>query len=117
MNRLKIIRKYFKLTQPEFGKTLGVSRDVINNIELDRVAPKELFINYLCLIYNINKDWFLTGDGDMFLINEEESLKASILADLHDEDLTVFEAVNNLLKLEAEDQKTIFYLIKKLTQQ
>ena len=35
--RIKQLRKDLGLTQVEFGKKLGVSRDVISNIEYNRV--------------------------------------------------------------------------------
>jgi len=66
--RIKSIRKISKMSQQEFGKCLGVSRDVISNIEYGRVEPKDLFIDHLCHIFNISKDWLLTGEG---VINDE----------------------------------------------
>jgi len=79
--RIKLVRKKAKMSQQEFGKHLGVSRDVIGNIEYSRVEPKGLFIDHLCNIFNIDKHWLLTGDGTMsdvnieFRKNIEEALK------------------------------------------
>ncbi|MFW5669900.1 MAG: helix-turn-helix transcriptional regulator, partial [Acetivibrio ethanolgignens] len=42
--RIKEIRKDNHLTQKEFGKRIGVTRDVIANIELGRVEAKEYLI-------------------------------------------------------------------------
>lgn len=64
--RIKQIRKAEKLSQIKFGEKLGVSRDVINNLENSRVDPKPLFINHLCISFNINKDWLLNGTGNMY---------------------------------------------------
>lgn len=63
--RIKLIRKKTKMSQQEFGKQLGVSRDVIGNLEYGRVEPKEPFITLLCNIFDINKEWLITGNGNM----------------------------------------------------
>lgn len=64
---MKNIRLSLGLSQQEFGKQLGVSRDIIVNLEVGRVKqPKENLINHLCEIFNVNKDWLYTGQGTMF---------------------------------------------------
>lgn len=63
--RIKEVRIKNNLSQTDFGKKLGVSRDVISNIEYGRVEPKEIFIDHLCYIFSINKDWLETGKGPM----------------------------------------------------
>lgn len=65
-NRIKSIRKALKLSQREFGEKLGVSRDVISNIEYNRVSPKELLLRHICEMYNVNQHWLETGEGEMF---------------------------------------------------
>ena len=52
-NRIKAIRESLKLSQREFGEKLGVSRDVISNIEYNRVPPKELLLRHICELYNV----------------------------------------------------------------
>ena len=63
--RVKEVRKKSKMSQQEFGKCLGVSRDVIGNIEYGRVEPKDLFIDHLCHIFSVSREWLLTGNGNM----------------------------------------------------
>lgn len=70
--RIKTVRKHYKLNQIEFGKKLGVSRDVISNIEQGRVEAKDLIINHICDIYAINKNWLLYGKGNMLKEDEME---------------------------------------------
>jgi len=64
--RIKQLRKILCLTQTEFGENLGVSRSVIVNLELDRVDPKDVFINHLCNVFKVNKEWVLSGRGEIF---------------------------------------------------
>ncbi|MCC0762199.1 helix-turn-helix transcriptional regulator [Clostridioides sp. ES-S-0006-03] len=65
-NRIKAVRKALKLSQREFGEKLGVSRDVISNLEYDRVHPKELLLRHICQLYRVNQHWLETGEGEMF---------------------------------------------------
>ena len=70
--RIKQIRKHLRLSQPEFGKHLGVSRDVIANIDRDAVEPKMIFLEHLCQVYKVNPDWLLHGEGEMFFDSPED---------------------------------------------
>ena len=74
-NRIKAVREALKLSQREFGERLGVSRDVISNIEYNRVQPKELLVRHMCEMYNINELWLETGEGEMFHDNPDETGK------------------------------------------
>ncbi len=62
----KILRKMLGLSQAEFGAKIGVSRDVIGNIEYDRVEPKDVFISHVCAVFNVNEEWLRTGNGEPF---------------------------------------------------
>ena len=66
VNRIKTVREALHLSQREFGEKLGVSRDVISNIEYGRVQPKKLLLQHLCQQYKVNEHWLETGEGDMF---------------------------------------------------
>ena len=72
-SRIKAIRKEIKkngkpISQEEFGYRLGVSRDVIANLErtTNPVAPTEQMLKLICREFNVNETWLRTGDGDMF---------------------------------------------------
>ena len=66
VNRIKLVRDALHLSQREFGERLGVSRDVISNIEYGRVQPKPLLLQHLCQMYRVNEHWLHTGEGRMF---------------------------------------------------
>lgn len=71
INRIKTIREILQLSQREFGEKIGVSRDVISNIEYGRVQPKELLLKHICQLYNVNEHWLNTGEGEIFKTPEE----------------------------------------------
>ena len=53
-NRIKMVRESLQLSQREFGEKLGVSRDVISNIEYGRVQPKELLVRHICDLFGVD---------------------------------------------------------------
>ncbi|MEY8386177.1 helix-turn-helix transcriptional regulator [Oscillospiraceae bacterium 38-13] len=85
-NRIKAVREALKLSQREFGEKLGVSRDVISNIEYGRVQPRELLLRHMCQLYGVNQGWLETGEGDMFLHSPREAEKL-------DEALRIFQSL------------------------
>lgn len=119
-DNIRALRKALDLTQSEFGRKIGVSRNVINNLELGRVEPSDLIINMLCKTYNVNAAWLRTGEGEMFmeksreeeiadfvgrsLADDSDGFKAqfiSILAQLDEDGWKALERVSEAL-LEAE---------------
>lgn len=74
--RIRQIRKQLNMSQREFGESLGVSRDVMANIENNRVQPSETFILLMCCIYNVNPRWLETGVGEPILTEESNLKKA-----------------------------------------
>lgn len=74
--RIKELRKKtLKMSQTVFGERLGVNRDVINNIENNRLArPEQKMSLYklICSEFNVNEDWLLNGTGEMFADDKAE---------------------------------------------
>lgn len=65
--RIKLVRSDLNLSQGAFGLPLGVSRDVINNLEHGRAESKESMIRLICKTYNVNYFWLTEGLGDMYI--------------------------------------------------
>ncbi len=84
--RIKAIRTALKLSQREFGERLGVSRDVISNLEYGRVEPKELLLRHICELYGVNEEWLLHGKGKMFARDPASGRRA-------DEALQIFKSL------------------------
>ena len=80
--RIKLVREALHLSQREFGERLGVSRDVISNLEYNRVSPKGVLINHLCEVYGVNKNWLETGEGMMFESAPKLNKEAEDIIDL-----------------------------------
>lgn len=68
MPRLKELIQALEMSQVEFAKNLGIAKstvsDVINGRLKDLPNPVQL---KLYREYNVNLNWLLTGEGEMFL--------------------------------------------------
>lgn len=69
--RIKLLRKQkLGMSMAAFGEKLGVSKDVINNIENNRLSRPEQklsLIKLMCKEFSVNEDWILNGEEPMFL--------------------------------------------------
>lgn len=72
--RIRELRKRLHLSQTEFGKNVGVSIDVIKNLEYDRAKPNKTLLAHICTIYNVNERWLRTGEGELFAGKSAEDL-------------------------------------------
>lgn len=64
VEKLKLIRKYYKLSQAEMASRLGTSRSNYTNIELGRVAPTQMFLICVSAVYNVEQDWLLDDKNE-----------------------------------------------------
>lgn len=109
--RLKAVREALGLSQREFGEKLGVSRDVISNLEYNRVQPKELLLKHICQLYGVNEEWLKTGIGEMFLdnniLNKKLEEAITIFKELEpDFQDYVLEQIKTLIKLQEKKPPT-----------
>lgn len=88
--RIEALRKDQGLSRASFGARIGVSGDVINNLERGRVEAKEHMILLLCKEFNINENWIRTGEGEMYLPMERESEIAKLTVQLLSEESDSF---------------------------
>ena len=63
--RIKTVRKYYHLTQVEFGEKIGVKGNTITGYENGTREPSDNVIRSICIIFDINEDWLRTGNGEM----------------------------------------------------
>lgn len=71
-----MLRKHEKINKSrrEFGEILGVSQDVIANLEYNRLAKpeqKEPLLQLICMKFGVNEEWLRYGEGEMFSYDKE----------------------------------------------
>lgn len=66
-HRLKIARKELKLTQEQMGEKCGIKKSGYSMIENGNANLTPRNLTLLSSSLGINKEWIVTGDGDMFV--------------------------------------------------
>lgn len=102
--RLLEIRQELDLSQTKFGYYLGVSRSVITNLEGDKTTASSEFLDLVCRIYNVNKDWLLYGTGKDKFVKESQIDKITQQYNLSDKEVTILE---NYLNMD-NDKRQVF---------
>lgn len=116
--RILSIRKSFSLSRAAFGQSLGVSGDVIKNLDYNLTEPKPAFIELICRTYNVNRAWLETGEGNMFndLSRDAEIAEyiGSVLAD--EEDSFQKRLISALSKMTVEEWEVLEKLVTRLAE-
>ena len=100
-SRLKIIRKTLGLTQAEVAKQLALDRSYYSQLETGKSPLVSRWVNLITKLYNVNREWFETGEGEIFLTPTPSPPPA------FDLDATVDEFVAVVAKLPREMQELI----------
>ncbi len=64
--RIKELRKSYKLNQTDFAKPLGVSYGHISNLEQGKDMPSQALVRLMAHEYNTSIEWIMEGKGDRF---------------------------------------------------
>ena len=64
--RLKEVRTHFKLSIREFSKEIYFSHSVYGQVEYGTREPNNRIIQLIVSRFNVNKEWLLNGNGEMF---------------------------------------------------
>lgn len=81
--RIKLVRKEatHKMTQEDFARSLGLTRDQLVTYELDRVKPQRSVLMLVSRQYSIRLEWLETGEEPMRLPpNEDDEIVDEVLA-------------------------------------
>lgn len=119
--RLKQIRKTMKLTQDEFAKRLGLTKNYIYLMEAGRNPIADRVVKDICREFDVNETWFRTGEGEMKAPQTKQSEIASITAQLfHKSDTDpetysfLVELNKYLLQLNEDQMQAVLCMIRKL---
>ena len=116
-NIKKLREDYLDMSRETFAQEINLKRTAIYLIETGQRNPSDRTINDICEKFNINKEWLLTGEGEMYKpepqIDELEDLmgKFSINAN---EDETRTKIIKALLKLDDNGWRVIEGLVDEI---
>lgn len=74
--RIKIIRDDFKLNQEDFGGQIGLKRGAVSWMEQSGHNIVSQNKKMICSVFNISEHWLETGEGDMYVKNEDSLFAA-----------------------------------------
>lgn len=120
--RIKRIRQSAEKTQLQFAEAIGLSRNYIAMIEIGQREPSDRTISDICEKFNVNRDWLLTGRGEMLnpvsrdaeitafmgdvMKGEDADFRRRLVAALAKLDLPEWELLEKIaLKLAEENKK------------
>ncbi|WP_343101914.1 helix-turn-helix transcriptional regulator [Romboutsia sp. MSSM.1001216sp_RTP31141st1_G3_RTP31141_220114] len=114
-SRLKEIRKALNLTQKEFGEKIGLSDSNISNLEKGNINLIDRNIKSICAIYNVNREWFETGKGEMFLeLTKEDEFNILVGKLAAEEDSFKKRFIEEILKLNDDEWCFVEEFIKRI---
>lgn len=79
-DRIKEIRKHYKLTQTEFGERIGVKGNTITGYETGIRSPSDAVIVSICREFNVNEIWLKSGIGEPFVSLSREDRITDVLS-------------------------------------
>jgi len=102
---VRVLREKIGISRAAFGQKIGVSGDVINNLERGRVEIKEPILKLICSEFSVNEEWIRNGSGDMF-IKTSLSTMEKLKEEFHLDDFTC-SFVYEYLKLDEEKRNAV----------
>ena len=72
LERLKQFRDTIGFTQQKMADALGIKRNTYSLIEKGERSLTARHIDSLVSKLHLNKDWLITGEGDMFITTSDE---------------------------------------------
>lgn len=112
--RIKQLRKNLKLSQTAFGEKIGVSRDVINNIDRMLVEAKPLMIKHICEVFAVNREWLEHGTGEMF--DESSPSIVDMLVEKYNLSDTARKILDVYITLDTDDKDAIDRFVQKVAE-
>lgn len=93
-----------KMSQTDFAESVGVSRGVIVNLESGATTPKPQFLDLIARVYNVNRAWLETGEGEMFVEMSRAEKIGRFVADVLEDEPDSFrrKLIDILIELDAD---------------
>jgi transcriptional regulator with XRE-family HTH domain len=110
-SRIKVLRKYLKLTQNDFGDCIGIKANTIGNYELSLRNPSNAVIHSICIEFNVSENWLRFGKGEMFSKNKTFNFRDNSCDNSSSKFNNMLLDIMTFLNQLDDDQKEILYPI------
>lgn len=105
----KLRKNILKKTMDDFGKSVGLSKQAISQVESGKSNLSEVAIKSICREYGVREEWLREGTGDIFVKksaeDELDELARKVMSDTPDSFRRRF--VSMLAKLSDEQWKVL----------
>lgn len=79
--RIREVRRLYKQTQEEFGKSIDVKRNTVAMYETDAIVPSDRVLKSICREYNISFDWIKAENGEMLRATSTKEMLGKLISD------------------------------------
>lgn len=110
--RIRLVRKYYNLSQTAFGAQIGVTLGVIKNLEQGKTMLSSPLFELLCSIYKVNDEWLRTGEGEM--LQRQGNSIVDAISQEYNLSQAAIDIINNFLSLSQDEQNEFVKLAHKI---
>lgn len=110
--RFKLLRKKIKLTQKELANILHINQSTIQAYENGKAFPSSKKLEILFREFNININWIITGEGEMFLELSKDELQKKFLENLKWINDFGKKILNGKIEVTPEIEKKVAFIIE-----
>jgi len=109
---MKQLRLHLNLSQKEFGERFGASRDMVANIENDRVEIKDILLRHIVSVFHLKEEWAISGKGEMFQDAVDDFI--SELSSKHSLDTLEQAMMRSVYEMTSEQRKAVLAFARRL---
>lgn len=110
--RIRELREILGMSRAAFGEMLGVSGDVINNMERGRIEIKDDRVKLICKVFEVNEEWLRNGTPPMKKSDIEDEF-TEIAATIGEKDPKLKQAIMDYWKLTDTDKELFWNFVDK----
>lgn len=116
--RIRLLRKELGLNQSDFGNKIGVKQGTVAGYESGARTPLDAVVSSICREFDVNEEWLLTGEGEMFeqMTEQQKLLKYTGML-LKDKDSAIVNAIQSFIVTYEQLDDTSKATLEKIAQQ
>lgn len=114
--RIKYLRKdLLDLTMDEFGGRVGITKSSISTMESGKSNPSDQTVRFICREFNVNEEWLLTGEGEVFQAKSPSDEIAAFVKELStDNESFKAQLVTMLSRMSSDEWDLLEKMIRRL---
>lgn len=114
--RIKYLRKdLLDLTMDEFGGRVGITKSSISTMESGKSNPSDQTVRFICREFNVNEEWLLTGEGEVFRAKSPSDEIAAFVKELStDNESFKAQLVTMLSRMSSDEWDLLEKMIRRL---